>query len=166
MAWRPQLPGLVSLCHTGFYQKPKDTEVLRGSESGNLSCSQRKCDSEPMVLLLPCALEEVIRLCNPQDNLLHILILLILPGEGCFCWVLYFGWFLRINWDSSLWAHHVGGGLLGSLPQLSEERGAAEQNLSRAQQRPWQNSYLVHLFFFTDRIHRDISTRKPQKKQL
>lgn len=86
---------------------------------------------------LPSALEEVIRLCNPQDNLLHILILLILPGEGCLCWVLYISWFLRRNCDSSLWAHCVGGGMLGSLPALSEERRATEAvNLSKAQQRP------------------------------
>lgn len=52
---------------------------------------QGKCDSERSERSspLPGALEEVIRLCNPQDNLLHILILLILPGEGCFCRVLY-----------------------------------------------------------------------------
>lgn len=121
-------------------QRPKGTEVLGGNESGNLDHvtggSVTRAHSA-WCSLLPGALEEVIRLCNPQDNLLHILILLILPGEGCLCWVLYISWFLRINCDSSLWAHCVGGGMLGSLPALSEERGATEAlNLSRAQQKP------------------------------
>ena len=58
-------------------QRPKETEVLGGSESGNLYCvAGGSVTQSSRCSLLPGTLEEVIRLCNPQDNLLHILILL------------------------------------------------------------------------------------------
>lgn len=67
-------------------QRSKETEVQGGSESGNLYLSAGgSVTQSARCSLLPAALEEVIRLCNPQDSLLHILILLILPGEGCLC---------------------------------------------------------------------------------